>query len=143
MCCDYVQETCLEITWTDLTNNLLKVDHYVFDDYTKGMYFQVDSDDFSNILLELEIKFQPVQIMTNGEFNYDIQPISTFQEFSPQIYSSYQLYKWLGKYLLDWANPFISLENITNGSYIKKNKPRIISGIKLIKRNEYLNKYYY
>ena len=149
MGCDYIQESCLEITWTDgtelsktnETTNPEQVDYYVLEDYTKYLYFQ--TDDLSTNILELEIKFTPVSIISDGQFNHELEASAELQELSSQLYSSFQISNWLKKYLLDWANPNVLLEDIANSTYIKNFKPRIISGIRLIKRNCYLGKYYY
>lgn len=140
MGCDYTLETCLEISWVCQSTNLIKVDYYLLSEYNKFMYFKFDSPDPNINLKELEIKFEPIDILVDGQFNYEINTYP-FEELNLELDTYYNIYSWLNKYLLDWLNPYATLEEIANGSYNTKNKK--ITKIRLIKRNKYLNQYYY
>lgn len=137
MGCDYMQETCLEISWINPDTNLTQVDHYILEDQTEFMYFQSDLLDQN-----LEINFEPIDIFLDGEFNKDLYCLS-FEHINRYLYGSYEFYCWLNKYLLDWLNPYADIENIANGTYITKSEKKKINKIRLIKRNSYLGEYYY
>jgi hypothetical protein len=142
MGCDFIEETCLEITWIDPITNTNITSYYVMEDFTKYKYFQVDSNDISDLELELAITFQPIEIVINGEINYemDLARIAELNLF--EVCGTYSVCEWIKKYMLDWINKNTFLEEIIEG----KNKSEFnnkINGIKLIKRSCYLEKYYY
>jgi hypothetical protein len=142
MGCDYTQETCFEISWINPETKLLKIDYYVLDDQTKYKYFQNDTDQEDILAQELEIKFQPICIVSNSLFN-QLDNLCQFLEISEHLNNEHQIYCWAKKYILDWEHQNVLLEDIINGTYLKSFIHKKITQIKLIKRNQYLGKYYY
>jgi hypothetical protein len=142
MGCDFNEETCLEITWIDSNSKTTITSYYVIDDFTKYKYFQVDSSNFSDLESELKITFQPIEIVTNGEINSNMDLVRLVGLKLFEVYGTYSVCQWIKKYMLDWINEYTDLEDIISGN-IKCKFNSKINGIKLIKRNYYLNKYYY
>jgi hypothetical protein len=142
MGCDFVEETCLEIILIDPITNTSITSYYVMEDFTKYKYFQIDSADFSDNELELVITFQPIEIVSNGKVNYemDLARIAELNLF--EVCGTYSVCEWIRKYMLDWINKNTFLEEIIQGKYKSEFNSKI-TGIKLIKRSCYLDKYYY
>ncbi len=143
MGCDYEEETCLEITWIDSFNNQTITSCYVMEDYTKYKYFQVDSSDIKDLEPELAINFQPIQIVANGSIDYemDLDRIVELDLFKISC-GTYSVCEWVKSHLLNWIGSNTLLEDIIEGKSKCEFNSKII-GIKLIKRNYYLEKYYY
>lgn len=135
MGCDYIEETCLEIKWLD-NKSSIKTFHYVLNDFTKYKYFYNDYLDVSN---ELIINFIPVVLYKDNKYVLD-ENIEFFEKLN--MYSDFDIKNWLARYLFDWLNPN-SFDDIVNGTYIGKFNSIKIVEIKLIKRNLYIDKYYY
>jgi hypothetical protein len=142
MGCDYEQQICFEITWFDSTINTNITSYYVLIDFTKYKYFQVDSANFSDLEPELEITFQPIEIVVNGKVNFemDLDRLAELNLF--EVCGVHSVCEWIKKYMLDWINEKTYIEEIIEGNYSSKFNFKI-NRIKLIKRNCYLRKYYY
>ncbi len=141
MGCDFTEETCLEITWINSSNETI-TSYYVIEDLTKYKYFQVDSANIKDLESELQIKFQPVEIVINKKINYELDQIK-FQELALfEVCGVFEICQWVKTHLLNWINQYTLLEDIIEGKYECKFNTKI-TGIKLIKRNCYLSKYYY
>lgn len=131
MGCDFIEETCLEITWAQTATS-----YYVIEDLTQYKYFQVG---YKDLELELQINFQPIPIVVNGLIDYELDQ-SKFQELG--LCGIFDICQWVKNHLINWLNQYTHLEDIVGGKYKCEFNSRI-SGIKLIKRTCYLSKYYY
>jgi len=144
MGCDYEQETCLEINWIDVNSfdNKSVTSCYVMEEYTKYKYFYVDSANVSDLEPELIINFEPIELIVDGEINseMDFDRIASLKLFKE--INTFSVCEWIKTKLLDWINLNSDLEDIIEGKYKCEFNSKII-GIKLIKRNRYLSKYYY
>ncbi len=138
MGCDFTEETCLEITWINSDNKTI-ISHYIIENLTKYKYFQGDSADLSDKVLELQNKFQPIPIVVDNRISYDMDLIR-LGEFN--LFDNFSVCEWVKMYLIDWLNKYKLLEEIIEGKYECKFKTKI-TGIKLVKRSCYLFKYYY
>ena len=103
---------------------------------------RIDNEYDRKIVLFAMLSSDILIINNKGEINSNMDLVRLVGLKLFEVYGTYSVCQWIKKYMLDWINEYTDLEDIISGN-IKCKFNSKINGIKLIKRNYYLNKYYY